>query len=83
MLSCRKYKFFSKDSYACFDRMDINCIDDLDDKHKQPLGNLDKPDIAKSLRIIRSVLYGSSKFNDIYMRAAIIREWKKKRDGLS
>ena len=82
LLLCRKYSFFSKPSYACFDRMDINCVDDLDSKHNQPLGSLDKPDVAKSLKAIRSVLYGSPKFNDPYMRGSIIREWKKKRDNL-
>ena len=68
-----KYKCFYEDSYACFRRRDIQQVDDLSNKN-QPVGRLNKIDIKKSFKIIKSVLYGAG---DLYMMATVIREWKK------
>ena len=68
-----KYKCFYEDSYACFRRRDIQHVNDLSNKN-QPVGRLNKIDIKKSFKIIKSVLCGAG---DLYMMATVIREWKK------
>ncbi|OGY42208.1 MAG: hypothetical protein A2Y67_01670 [Candidatus Buchananbacteria bacterium RBG_13_39_9] len=68
-----KYAFFSKDSYVCLNRRDINCLEGLSDS-KQPVGKLDILDIRKAFKILKSILYGTS---DIYLMATIVKEWKK------
>ncbi len=68
-----KYDFFSEDSYACFNRRDINCLEGLSNA-KQPLGRLDSSDIRKAFKILKSILYGTK---DVYLVATIVKEWKK------
>jgi len=84
-LSKKKYIFFSKDSsYVCFDRQDINSINDLDAKQNQPLGALDKIDIKLAFKKIKDLFYStrgkhlcqSFKINK-FLIATTIREWKK------
>lgn len=83
LLRCNKYRCFVEDSYACFDRQDINSLSDLDDKYKQPVGSLDKNDIRQSLKKIKAVLFSHPVYNkDKFRRATIIREWKNIRDNL-
>lgn len=67
-----KYICFSRDSFVCFRRRDIESLSDLS-KKKQPLGRLNRADIKKAFNILKSVLYGAG---DTYMTATIIREWK-------
>lgn len=69
-----KYQCFNKDSFACFNRRDINSIHNLDKKNKQPLAALDKVDLKKSFKILKKIFYGTT---DTYLVAAVIREWKK------
>lgn len=68
-----KYRCFSKDSYVCFRRRDIQCVDDLD-KRCQPVGRLDKNDIKEAFKMVKRVFYGAG---DLYLTATVIREWKK------
>ena len=72
-LAQSEYKCFSKDSYVCFKRRDIECLVDLS-KNKQPVGKLKQNDIKKAFKIIKAVYYGT---NDIYQMGTVIREWKK------
>ncbi|HAM88853.1 MAG: hypothetical protein US83_C0015G0023 [Candidatus Falkowbacteria bacterium GW2011_GWC2_38_22] len=76
-LESDKYCCFTKNSYACFKRRDIQNICDLSN-NKQPVGQLDKNDFKKAFAIIKSVYYGS---DDIYLMATVIREWKKIKSG--
>jgi len=83
LLLSSKYSCLKVDSYACFDRMDINSLTDLDDKYSQPVASLDKKDIKESLKTLRTLLFTDPKFiEDKFLRATIIREWKNKRDSL-
>jgi hypothetical protein len=72
-LEANKYPCFSKDSYACFRRRDIENINDLSNKD-QPVGKLNKVDIKKAFKVIKKVRYG---VGDMYQMATVIREWKK------
>lgn len=72
----KKYTCFAMDSYACFDRMDFNSIDDLS-SGTQPKAKLDKEDVRKSYKYLKAALYRKG---DMYLRAAIIREWKRVRE---
>jgi hypothetical protein len=72
-LESNKYQCFSRNSYACFRRRDIEDTSDLSNKY-QPVGKLNKIDIKKAFKIIKKVRYGAG---DIYQMATVIREWKK------
>jgi hypothetical protein len=72
-LKNNKYRCFSKDSYVCFRRRDLEDVSDLSNG-KQPVDTLNKLDIKEAFKILKSVLYGAK---DMYMTATIVREWKK------
>ena len=74
-LEKNKYSCFSRDSFACFRRRDIESISDLSE-NKQPLEKLNKADIKNAFKVIKSVLYRAG---DAYMTATVIREWKTMR----
>ncbi|MCF7795447.1 hypothetical protein K9M50_03745 [Patescibacteria group bacterium] len=73
ILESNNYQCFSRDSYACFRRRDIEDTNDLSNKD-QPVGKLNKIDIKKAFKIIKKVCYGAG---DMYQMATVIREWKK------
>lgn len=71
-----KYTFFECDSFACFERLDFNSVVDIGGG-TQPRGKLDREDTRMSYKLLRAALYNpKSKIPD-YLRAAIIREWKR------
>lgn len=78
-MSKTEYSCFKKKSFACFDRRDFESLSDLSDR-KQPVGKIKKKDVSKALRVLRRVLYRERNIN-LYLRAALIREWKKLRDS--
>jgi len=77
LLSCSTYKCFKYDSYACFDRRDLQSKGDLDDG-SQPKGRLNREDLAKAFKKLRKSLYGirDSK-SGLFLVGTIIHEWKK------
>ncbi len=71
------YKCFSLDSFVCFDRIDINCVDDLSERG-QPVGSMNKSDIKEGYGIFKRSLFTILKGNfDEYFVATFIREWKR------
>lgn len=75
-LSKSKYACFKHDSYACFDRLDFNSVDDIGGGI-QPREKLDKEDIHLSFKFLCAALYDPKNKVEEYLRAAVIMEWKK------
>ena len=75
LLRCDDYGCFTKDSYVCLDRRDINALSDVSAR-RQPVGRLKKSDVKKCFRILQAMYYSQQ---DVWMMAVIIREWKKVR----
>jgi hypothetical protein len=76
-LLCEKYSCFTKDSYARLRDLDYVHNSGLDSSKSQPVGVLLKEDAKRTFKKLRSVLFSANPPVDKYLRAAIIREWKK------
>lgn len=77
LLKKEEYKCFSLDSFVCFDRIDINCVDDLSEK-RQPVGRLNEKDTKEGYEIFKKSLFTILKGDfDEYLVATFIREWKR------
>jgi len=70
----KKYNCFTKNSYVCLNRRDINSVHDLSAR-EQPLDSLKHSDAKKVFNVLKNIFYG--KKEDKYYIATIIREWKK------
>lgn len=74
-----KYSCFSQDSFACFDRVDLEPLSQGEFTKKD---ELDLPDLRRGLQMIRRCLANNQEcYNDKAFRGTLIREWKKKRDS--
>lgn len=74
-----KYSCFSQDSFACFDRVDIEPLSQGEYVKKD---ELDLADIRKGLQMLRKCIVCNQEcYYDKEFRGALIREWKKKRDS--
>jgi len=68
---------FTKESFICFDRKDLVPLDGLGGE-PQPRGKLTKKDASDAYKILKKSLFCIQDIgSDIFMRGAIIREWKK------
>lgn len=75
----------NENTYSCFNRLSYARLRDLDYVHnggldktkKQPVGALLKEDAKISFKKLKSVLFSPNPPVDKYLRAAILREWKK------
>ena len=76
-LLCDKYSCFSKDSYARLRDLDYVHNEGLDSAKSQPVGTLLNDDAKQAFKKLKSVLFSANPPVDKFLRAAIIREWKK------
>lgn len=77
LLKCRKYSFFSCDSFVCFDRKDLVSKGGLAGGI-QPRGRLDDDDFRKAFKILRISLFCIKDLaSDPHLRGTIIYEWKQ------
>jgi len=76
LLAPASYQCFSKDSYACLDRIDMQSLGCLGSGCQQPLDKVIALDAKKIFKKLKAVLY-SRPMMDPFMRATIFREWKK------
>ena len=75
LLLSKRYPCFSKDSYSCFNRKDLVPAAGLSEN----LDTLKIGDRKKAFKILKKSLYviKDTLGDDAFMRAVIIREWKK------
>ncbi len=78
LLDKDKYKFFSKPSYACFNRKDLVSKSGLGGG-EQPKGRLNSADKKKAWSILRKSFYVCNDLasSDSYIKGYIIYQWKK------
>jgi len=77
LLECKKYTFFSCDSFACFNRKDLVSKTGLANG-AQPKGNLDKDDLKKAFKMLKASLFLIKDLaSDPFLRGTIIYEWKQ------
>jgi hypothetical protein len=76
LLKGSSYKCFRCDSYACLNKIDLESKNDLD-TGPQPRANLNQEDLKKAYRKLIDFLYSRESGFDLWMRGAIVREWKK------
>lgn len=77
LLDHNDYPCFSKPTYARVHLQDYIPISGVDTGRKQPVGKLDLVDRKKVFKILRNVLFSQTNPVDKYLRATIIKEWKK------
>ena len=78
ILKCDSYKCFKVDSYACFDRKDLQSVGDLDRGRQQPQGHLNRGDLKRAFKILKNSLFNINDWaSKPFLKGAIIREWKK------
>lgn len=74
-LCLEAHKCFSKQTYCCLNRRDIQSLIDLDKKKKHPLSTLTKEELIKCFNLFKSINYSIYQ-KDKYFIPTIIREWK-------
>jgi hypothetical protein len=69
------HKCFSKQTYCCLNRRDIQSLVDLDQERGYPLSTLTKEELIKCFNLLKSIKYSPHQ-KDKYLIPTIIREWK-------
>lgn len=77
ILEENNYTCFRVDSYVRLRDLDYVPINGLDERKEQPLDKLTPRDAKMAFKKLRNVLFSSNPPVDKYLRAVIIREWKK------
>lgn len=67
------HECFTKNTYCCLNRRDIQSIFDLDES-KNPQSRLLESELKKCFQLLKSISY--SPVQDKYLIPTIIREWK-------
>lgn len=75
-LKIDKYNCFSKTSYACFNRKDLQSKNGLSAR-EQPVGKLDQNDRKEAYKKLKRSIYAIQDIASTWLKATIFREWSK------